>query len=66
MARTTRRQDARQHHKRRSSRAHAAPWEPRHFHAAGIAMGADAHWVAVPPDRNEQSVQRFGALTADL
>ena len=29
-------------------------------------MGADAHWVAVPADRDEQPVQRFGAFTADL
>ena len=29
-------------------------------------MGADAHWVAVPRDRDEQPVQRFGAFTADL
>ena len=29
-------------------------------------MGADAHWVAVPPDRDERPVQCFGAFTADL
>jgi transposase len=29
-------------------------------------VGADAHWVAVPKDRDEQPVQCFGALTADL
>ena len=29
-------------------------------------MGADAHWVAVPRDRAKQSVQCFGAFTADL
>jgi transposase len=36
------------------------------LHAAGIDVGADAHWVAVPRDRDEQPVQRFGAFTADL
>jgi len=29
-------------------------------------VGADAHWVAVPPDRDERPVQCFGAFTADL
>jgi transposase len=29
-------------------------------------VGADAHWVAVPKDRDEQPVQCFGAFTADL
>src|SRR5438874_10386084 len=37
-----------------------------HRNAAGIAVGATEHWVAVPCDRDEQPVQRFGALTADL
>lgn len=36
------------------------------LHAAGIDGGADAHWVAVPRERDAQPVQRFGALTADL
>ena len=29
-------------------------------------MGADAHWVAVPKDRDAQPVQCFGTFTADL
>jgi transposase len=29
-------------------------------------VGADAHWVAVPPDRDERPVQCVGAFTADL
>jgi len=37
-----------------------------HRNAAGIDVGTDAHWVAVPGDRDEQPVQRCGALTADL
>jgi transposase len=36
------------------------------LHAAGIAIGAQEHWVAVPPDSDPQPVRRFGACTADL
>ena len=66
MARTAHRQGARQHHKRRSSRARSAPLAQMNLNAAGIDVGASEHWVAVPPDRDEQPVQRFGAFTADL
>jgi transposase len=34
--------------------------------AAGIDVGADEHWVAVPADRDAEPVRRFGACTADL
>ena len=34
--------------------------------AAGIDVGADAHWVCVPEDRAAEQVQRFGTCTADL
>ena len=34
--------------------------------AAGIDVGASEHYVAVPPDRDEQPVRRFGAFTEDL
>jgi transposase len=34
--------------------------------AAGIDVGADAHWVCVPADRAAQPVARFGTCTADL
>ena len=34
--------------------------------AAGIDVGADAHWVCVPEDRATEQVQRFGTCTADL
>lgn len=34
--------------------------------AAGIDVGATAHYVAVPADRDEQPVRRFGAFTEDL
>jgi transposase len=34
--------------------------------AAGIDVGATAHYVAVPADRDEQPVRCFGAFTEDL
>ena len=36
------------------------------LHAAGIDIGAEAHWVAVPPSDDLQPVRCFGACTADL
>ena len=66
MARPARRPSARQHPKHRSSRGRSAPLEQMNLNAAGIDVGVDAHWVAVPPDRDEEPVRRFGAFTADL
>jgi transposase len=66
MARTARRPSARQHHKRRSSRGRSAPLAQMNLNAAGIDVGATEHWVAVPEDRDEEPVRRFGAFTADL
>jgi transposase len=37
-----------------------------HPHAAGIDCGSAYHYVAVPPDRDPQPVQRFATFTADL
>ena len=37
-----------------------------HRNAAGIDVGAECHWVAVPRDRDEQPVQCCGAFPADL
>jgi transposase len=34
--------------------------------AAGIDVGASEHYVAVPADRDQQAVRRFGAFTEDL
>jgi len=34
--------------------------------AAGIDVGAEEVWVAVPPDRDEESVRVFPTFTADL
>src|ERR1700737_927700 len=37
-----------------------------HLNAAGIDIGADAHWVAVPEDREASPVRRCGGFTRDL
>src|SRR6266403_2572107 len=37
-----------------------------HPDAAGIDIGNEAHYVAVPPDRDSQSVRRFGCTTGEL
>jgi transposase len=37
-----------------------------HPNAAGIDVGNESHYVAVPPDRDEQPVREFGSWTADL
>lgn len=37
-----------------------------HLHAAGIDVGNAEHYVAVPPGRDPQPVQRFGSFTGDL
>jgi transposase len=37
-----------------------------HLNAAGIDIGAEEVYVAVPPDRDTQSVRRFGTFTADF
>ena len=66
MARAARRSGGSSSRKGRSSRARSAQLEQLNLHAAGIDVGADAHWVAVPKDRDEQPVQQFGTFTADL
>jgi transposase len=34
--------------------------------AAGIDIGSEEHWVAVPEDRDDEPVRSFGCFTADL
>jgi transposase len=53
---------------RRSKRRVVLPEQLKqvHLHAAGIDVGSEFHFVAVPPDRDKQPVQKFGAFTADL
>ena len=41
-------------------------WDIINANAAGIDLGSTEHWVAVPPDRDEQSVRGFGTFTHDL
>ena len=42
------------------------PLATANLHAAGIDVGAEEHWAAVPPCDDPQPVRRFGANTADL
>ena len=37
-----------------------------HPNAAGIDIASQMHYVAVPPDRDENPVRKFGSFTADL
>ena len=37
-----------------------------HPHAAGIDIGNEAHYAAVPPGRDSQPVRRFGCTTAEV
>jgi transposase len=36
------------------------------WHAAGIDIGSQEHWGAVPPESASPPVRRFGACTADV
>jgi hypothetical protein len=37
-----------------------------HPNAAGIDIGSASHFVAVPPDRDDEPVREFHSFTADL
>src|SRR6266702_8782253 len=37
-----------------------------HPNAAGVDIGNESHYVAVPPDRDSQPVRHFGCTTAEL
>jgi transposase len=41
-------------------------FELTHPHAAGIDVGAASHFVAVPPDRDDEPVREFPSFTEDL
>lgn len=43
-----------------------SPFPTIHHGAAGIDVGDQAHYVAVPPGSDPQPVRKFGAFTADL
>jgi len=53
---------------RRSPRRDCLPpqLEQVHLNAAGIDVGSESHFVAVPADRDDQPVRQFKAFTADL
>lgn len=42
------------------------PLSLTHPNAAGIDIGSASHFVAVPPDRDDQPVREFASFTADL
>ena len=50
---------------RRSQPALPPPLAAVNLHAAGIDVGADAHFVAVPPSDDPHPGRRFGAYTVD-
>src|SRR5690554_2186506 len=39
---------------------------PLNLNAAGIDVGDEEHWVAIPAGRETATVRRFGTFTADL
>ena len=61
--------------KSRTTQHHRAKLKPQdctlglgivHPKAAGIDVGKEEHWVAVPPDMDPEPVQRFGCVTQEL
>jgi len=61
--------------KSRTTQNHRAKLKPQdctlglgivHPKAAGIDVGNEEHWVAVPPDMDPEPVQRFGCVTQEL
>ncbi|WP_167470972.1 IS110 family transposase, partial [Flavobacterium cupreum] len=38
----------------------------QHPNAAGIDIGSTSHFVAVPPDRDDEPIREFPSFTADL
>ncbi len=52
--------------RQRNKRNKAKSLSPINPNAAGIDIGADSHWVSVPPSRDPQPVRCFGCFTSDL
>jgi transposase len=46
--------------------AEDAALEIVHLNAAGIDIGNESHFVAIPPDRDAAPIREFGSWTADL
>ena len=40
--------------------------KPINLNAAGIDIGADSHWVSVPPTKEEENVREFKCYIPDL
>ncbi len=51
---------------RNRSSTRAAPLALTHPNAAGIAIGSASHFVAVPPDRDDEPVREFRSFTGEL
>lgn len=64
--RTSQRRSRQHTHRCPQNRAQRSSIARFNANAAGIDVGASEHWVAVPAERDEQSVRRFGTFTADL
>ena len=47
-------------------KSRAAALTITHPDAAGIDIGSASHFVAVPPDRDDQPVREFASFTTDL
>jgi transposase len=52
--------------KNRSRKTHRESFSVINPNAAGIDVGSEEHWVAVPGDRDPQPVRSFKCFTADL
>ena len=52
--------------KKRSKKRDLNSLPTLNINAAGIDIGSEEHWVAVPEDRDESPVRRFGCFTSDL
>src|SRR5689334_14723897 len=52
--------------KKISNKSKRRSFSSMNAHAAGIDIGATFHVVAVPPDRDDESVRSFRSFTGDL
>lgn len=50
----------------KSGKSSRQPLSLTHPNACGIDIGSASHFVAVPPDRDDQPVREFASFTADL
>ncbi len=50
----------------KTGKSRQPPMTIQHPNAAGIDIGCASHFVAVPPDRADESVREFPSYTADL